>query len=280
MSSPSSISHSKPMKARATVGHFMAFLLVVGSQVAGADPLDRVGARERLIQADLIVQTTVLDVSHRNSDISSQDHVRLPHTFVTLRIEQVLKGTRKPGESITLRFLGGPDGNGRRLFVPGIPQFIAGDQDILFIRDNGAAASPLVGSEQGRLRIVRGEVYDAFGRELWLAPGGEFLSGERQLDLRRTGYPAVTPATDRMTIELPPRSLRPDPRGLSMVLGEAILRLAAGGELTEPRAYRDARINERFHFLKPKPVSPRPPVAVPDSPVSGRSLPSTLEQNQ
>jgi len=78
---------------------------------------------------------------------------RLIVTDVTFRAEQVLKGS--PGVLRTLTFLGGRIGEMRQE-VAGMPSFMIGDRDVLFVRADGASFLPLVGLFHGRFRIVTG----------------------------------------------------------------------------------------------------------------------------
>jgi len=73
-------------------------------------------------------------------------------TDVTFSFERTLKGT--PSIERTLEFLGGTVGDDT-LSVDGMPTFQPGDRDVLFIRESGRPASPLVGFSYGRFRIVR-----------------------------------------------------------------------------------------------------------------------------
>lgn len=72
-------------------------------------------------------------------------------TFVTLTVENRLKG--EATEEIILQFLGGEiDGQGMR--VEGMPQFIVGQREILFVSGNGVKFCPLVAMMHGRYRVL------------------------------------------------------------------------------------------------------------------------------
>lgn len=91
----------------------------------------------------------------------------VPHTYVTYDVSEVIAGT--VGKKITLIFVGGTDGKGGFLSVEGVPAFSVGDEDILFVNNNGSAENKgegcaLVGCEFGRYRIVDGRVYEAHGQ--------------------------------------------------------------------------------------------------------------------
>jgi hypothetical protein len=72
-------------------------------------------------------------------------------TDVTVSIDQTLKGPTYAERSF--EFLGGTIGDDT-LRVSGMPEFHVGDRDVLFIREAGRPASPLVGFMYGRFRII------------------------------------------------------------------------------------------------------------------------------
>lgn len=210
-----------------------------------ASTLDPVSARDRLVRADLVVATTVVAVEHRVSTIAGAGDAALPHTFVTFAVERTIKGIPPSNDRITLRFQGGPDGLGRALKVVGVPDFQAGERDILFVRNNGVALCPLVGWEQGRLRVAGDQVFAADGRELWLAPSGDFVFGERRLDLEQFPYGEIAPpAGDGFAP--PAGSVRPAATALASILEQAAAGLYAGGAMTPPAPVADASPHAAF----------------------------------
>jgi hypothetical protein len=69
--------------------------------------------------------------------------------------------------TITLRFLGGDDPDGGTFMnIEELPLFDVGNEDILYVQDNGVAGCPLVGCAEGRIRIVNGELQDERGFEI------------------------------------------------------------------------------------------------------------------
>lgn len=78
---------------------------------------------------------------------------RLIVTDVTFRTSEVLKGS--PGGVRTLTFVGGTVGDAR-VEVPGMPSFMVGDRDVLFVRRGNATLIPLVAMFHGRFRVVGG----------------------------------------------------------------------------------------------------------------------------
>jgi hypothetical protein len=152
----------------------MALLLAANLQATSFDPVTE---RDLVSKASLVFQGIVTRVEYRISDVEGPNVERLPHTFVTFRIEKLYKGKSESGRTITLRFQGGPDGQGNTVFVSGIPLFDAGDRDILFVAKNGEAWCPLVGWEQGRFRIVNDEVFSDDGREVLISEKGNLQFG-------------------------------------------------------------------------------------------------------
>jgi hypothetical protein len=111
---------------------------------------------------------------------------RLIVTDVTFRTSQILKGS--PGTLRTLTFLGGAIGE-ERIEVPGMPSFMVGDRDVIFVRGGSPSLVPIVALYHGRFRVVTG-------------PGGagEFVANNARLPLvSTTTYyaPAQLRATDR-----------------------------------------------------------------------------------
>lgn len=130
-------------------------------------------------RADLVFQGEVVDLQYVQST-PREDQVALPHTFVTYRVDSVLKGNAG-GETVTLRFLGGLDPSGKYLRASISPQFDLGDTDILFVQRNGTAICPLVENSAGRLRVIEGRVYTDLGREIHVGPNGSLGTGPRHL---------------------------------------------------------------------------------------------------
>ena len=75
-----------------------------------------------------------------------------PYTLVTFTDLDVRKGAAQ--DTLTLRFLGGPDPDGNILTISGVPQFHLGDRMVLFVVGNNHQAIPLVGLWQGLYRVV------------------------------------------------------------------------------------------------------------------------------
>lgn len=107
---------------------------------------------EQLVaDADTIFQGTVTNVRSIWSGEGAQRHIE---TYVTVQIEDVLKGT--PGQTYTLQILGGTV-DGETMEVTDSPKFSIGDRDILFVEHNGTQFVPLVGINNGRFHIQQNQ---------------------------------------------------------------------------------------------------------------------------
>ncbi len=100
-------------------------------------------------QAEQIYKARVISVTTNWSGEGANRH---PATFVRLRVLESYRGGAE-GEQI-LEFSGGTVGS-RTLRIPGMPEFRAGEVEILFVRGNHTAFCPLVGIFHGRLRVVQ-----------------------------------------------------------------------------------------------------------------------------
>jgi len=113
--------------------------------------------------ANLVVVGTVAEVRYVNAR-DPETKALVPHAVVTYRVERLLRGKVLGEKSVTIRFIGGPDGQGRFLKVDGVPLFQDGDQDVLFLAGNGEDGNcPLARCEYGRFRISKERVYDTHG---------------------------------------------------------------------------------------------------------------------
>lgn len=153
------------------------------------DPDDELGEpvvvgylADAIQRSDAVIYGEIVDIQHRSLHVFDEVDAPYPHTFVTYEVIEGFKGGR-PGERVTLRFLGGPNEDGTLVMHgSGIPTFDLGERDIVFIRDNGAGPCPLLSCAAGRLRVVDGLVTSDGGRAVKLGALGEISVGE-QLDL-------------------------------------------------------------------------------------------------
>lgn len=130
-------------------------------------------------EAELVFLGDVIAIRYVQSQQAGQGRTALPHTFVSYRVRSVLHGD-PGGPVVTLRFLGGFDPlRGEYLRTSVSPQFDLGDRDLLFVQGNGRSMCPLVRNSEGRLRVIRDQVYDEMGHEVLLGPDGALHLGRR-----------------------------------------------------------------------------------------------------
>lgn len=134
-----------PHRMRPTIA---AFLLVALARLACATTVIPPTFPELVAEADCIVRGTVMAIAVRSVDTPRGP---VPRTFVTLNVEECLKGSA-PRE-FTLTLAGGTLG-GKSTMIAGMPQFQIGDREILFVQGNGRLFCPLVGFFHGRYRVL------------------------------------------------------------------------------------------------------------------------------
>ena len=138
---------------------------------SGPTLVDHVG------EAQLVFRGEVVALSYATLTVPDVEVGELPHTYVTYRVIDGIKGGAR-GELVTLRFLGGPNEDGSLILKAShIPSFDVGDEDVLLVADNGATPCPLVDCAAGRFRVIDGFVYTDDGGELVIAPTGELRRG-------------------------------------------------------------------------------------------------------
>ncbi len=173
------------------------FLLAMTAAQAHA-PFDQstVGNVRLLVNnAKLIAHGKVAKVTYVNG-VSRAGRPQ-PHTFVTYELGEVLfpKGTERT--EVTLKFVGGPDGQGRFLDVGGVPKFMVGDEDILFIAENGENGCALVLCEFGRFRVLDDLVYESHGSPVTRITLKSIIAiGIGPSELQKFSFPA--PAFDEL----------------------------------------------------------------------------------
>ncbi len=148
--------------------------------------------------SNLVVQTKVTKVTYKVSSAGANGAKPMPYTFVTFSVAGVIAGA-SPGASLTLKFLGGPDGQGGFLSAEGVPTFQVGDQDILFVVSNGAASGcALVMCEFGRFRVYNNAVYGTHGEPVLSLTAGKLTlgAGYGPDQFHSISYP--TPSFDEM----------------------------------------------------------------------------------
>lgn len=132
---------------------------------------DDIALDEMLQEATFVFEGTVQRVEYRLSDPVGNGP-GLPYTFVSYSVERVIKGAYS-GAELTLRFLGGPTGEGEEvLMLPNYPLFDAGDHDILLVTGNTYFECPLVGCNRGRFRFINGLIVNENGQTLMFNADG------------------------------------------------------------------------------------------------------------
>lgn len=129
--------------------------------------------RTQAAQSDLVFVGSVVSVEYRQSG-KDGDVQRVPHTFVTYNVEDVLHG-EADSKQVTLRFTGGRGDKARFLSVSGQPMFDLGDRDLLMVADNGVSGCPLVNCSNGRYRFIQGKVFSEEGQAIELDAKGDLI---------------------------------------------------------------------------------------------------------
>ena len=103
---------------------------------------------EQLVdQAQEIFQGTVTDVKSQWIGEGDNRHIV---SYITFQVKDALKG--KPGRTFTMRAFGGTV-DGESMEIGDAPKFAVGDEDIVFIENNGSQVVPLVGMMYGRFHV-------------------------------------------------------------------------------------------------------------------------------
>jgi hypothetical protein len=145
----------------------VALLLCWASTAAAHSSPEPLDLDKMIREADFIFQGSVTDVQYKMSTQRGANTDVLPHTFVTYKIDRVLKG-KAPSQTITLRFLGGRGQEASYLEPEDFPQFDLQDYDILFVKGNTIMGCPLVRCEIGRFRAIQDMMYSESGHEIIL----------------------------------------------------------------------------------------------------------------
>lgn len=132
-------------------------------------------------KSELAFHGEVTHIDYALSEPTGAEGNRVPFTFVTYEVKEVLRGSFE-GKSLTLRFLGGLDRRTMNILTScTMPQIDVGDEDVLFVAGNGTSMMPLVQGLSGRLRVVDGQVYTEQGRSLTIGADGDLEIGPQYL---------------------------------------------------------------------------------------------------
>ncbi|HWK10321.1 MAG TPA: hypothetical protein VNR64_09740 [Vicinamibacterales bacterium] len=124
----------------------VAAAIALAPAAAGATVLVPVEFRELVTLAPVIAHGQIVDA---RSDWSPGR--RSVETFVTLRVDEYLKGDLGP--EIVVRVPGGRVGRYRTIMV-GAPVFERGDEVVLFLNTGSPSYPSIVGLSQGAFRVV------------------------------------------------------------------------------------------------------------------------------
>lgn len=100
-------------------------------------------------ESDYIIRASVKSVE---SEYRTNGAGKTIFTKVALTVLEVISG--QPPAEVVLEILGGKVGD-EQMVLEGAPRFKVGDEDILFVRDNGRVIVPLVAMMHGRYPILR-----------------------------------------------------------------------------------------------------------------------------
>jgi hypothetical protein len=136
-------------------------LLLIAGLVTGAASLSATmvipPTFDQLVdQAQVIFQGTVTKISSQWIGEGAERHIV---SYITFKVKDGLKGS--PGESFTMRTFGGTVDEETMTIGDG-PTFEVGDEDILFVENNGSQVVPLVGIMHGRFHVRK----DGSGHEM------------------------------------------------------------------------------------------------------------------
>jgi hypothetical protein len=222
---------------------------------------------QTLIDSDFVFQGEVIRKEFALSLPVVDDHRSggVPHTFVTYRIERLIKGKPSPSE-VTLRFLGGDVPGVRRTRISQMPMIAEGDRDIVFVRGNGRKACPMIRWGEGRIRLSHGTAFGEHSEQIGFDPTNRIRIGAAR--------PALDgPRTDGLYTRVDSRFLHPSPQNRdaphpagfrpasqAAELTHALLRAQAALEKEFPgRPVVSQDPKKPFTFTMPRSVPPQAP---------------------
>lgn len=206
--------------------------------------------------SDLVFRGVVQEIEYVHSEPAGPDGVRLPHTFVTYSVSDVFRG-QTDGATVTLRFIGGVTSGGAHMMSSSIvPLFDVGDEDLLLVRGNGHRLSPLVRSDEGRIRIINGRCYTELGQSITVSEDGILRFG------RHHGFNEVlTHEVDGVVQHRVPGKRRSEQRTTASHVETIVERILDAGEVVQPAA-RFESADPLVPFEGPD-MTPAPPPADP-----------------
>jgi hypothetical protein len=127
---------------------FLILLVLTGGYEAQATTLKPKSTQELIGQSSAIVRALVLKIQEKQTPDGSKSH-----RHVTFKVISSLKGSYKPDDKVTLKFMGGTVKSGAIVEIDRVPKFQIGEETILFIAKGEREICPLTGWDQGVLRI-------------------------------------------------------------------------------------------------------------------------------
>jgi hypothetical protein len=128
----------------------LAALALVGTSTASATTVLKMSLK------DLATKSSAVVVAKVEDQVARYDTDKEIYTYVTLRVLDSVKGSKKD-DLITIRQLGGQIDNIASV-VPGMPTFKKGDEVVLFLSQKDKAGYPWVmGLQQGKYLIHEDE---------------------------------------------------------------------------------------------------------------------------
>jgi len=135
--------------------------------------------KHALAASELVFIGKVENIEYALSEPCGMEQRRLPYTFVTYRVGEVLRGDYD-APTLTLRFIGGLNRNTMRVMTTShTPSLDIGDEDLLLVSGNGSEPCPLVGCTDGRFRIIDSQIYTEMGRSVMINQYGGIDFGPR-----------------------------------------------------------------------------------------------------
>ena len=152
------------------------------------DPAEAGNLQALTEESNLVVHGSVAEVEYQTV---MEEGETVPMTRVTYNVTETLRG-KADGKTVTLQFPGGPDGMGGFLHVSGVPMFQKGEEDIIFVKNNGEESDcPLVKCEMGRYRVNKNRIYNTHGKPVRGLKGNNALArGRRAAKFNSFSYPA------------------------------------------------------------------------------------------
>jgi hypothetical protein len=145
-------------------------------------------------QAEVIFHGSVTKVTSAWIGEGADRHIV---SYITFKVKDALKG--KPGETYTLRTFGGTVDD-ETMVIGDAPKFEVGEDNIVFVENNGKQVVPLVGLMHGQFHVRT----DDSGREMVTTNEDEPLRDVAELGHGKTASasaPVMTPAAFKAAIQ-------------------------------------------------------------------------------